>query len=46
MSGEHVHPVDEHRHQNGVIGRMGVAEVRIVVEEGITFPQVRMKSAH
>ena len=43
---EHVHPVDEHRHQDRVIGRMGIAEVRIVVEEGIAFLQVRMKGTH
>ena len=41
-----MHPVDEHRHQDRVIGRMGIAEVRIVVEEGIAFPQVRMKGTH
>ena len=44
--GEHVAAVDEHRHQDGVIGRVGVAEVGVVVEEGVALPQLRMKRAH
>ena len=44
--GEHVHAVYEDRHQDRVIGRMGVAEVRIVVQKGIAFPQVGVKRAH
>ena len=38
--GEQMLALKEYRHQNGVISRMGVAEVWIVVQKGITLGQI------
>ena len=45
-SGEDVLAVDEDGHQDRVVGGVGVAENRVVVEEGVALPQVRMQLAH
>ena len=45
--GEQVLAADEHRHQEGVVGRMGVAAVGVVVEIRIALADVaRMIAAH
>jgi hypothetical protein len=38
--------VDEHRHQNGVVGTMGVAEVYVVVDEGVALGQIGVQLTH
>jgi hypothetical protein len=39
--------VDEHRHQKRVVGRMGVAAIRIVVEISVAFADIaRMVPGH
>ena len=44
--GEQVLAIDEHRHERRVIRRVRVAEIGIVVEEGIALLQVRMQLQH
>ena len=38
--GEEVHALDEDGDQDDVVGRVGVAEVGIVVQEGVTFADI------
>ena len=44
--GEDVLAVDEDRDQDRVVGGVGVAEHRVVVQEGVALAQVRVQLAH
>ena len=44
--GEHMLAVDKHRHQHREIGRMGVAEIGIIVQEGVALGEILMQISH
>ena len=44
--GEEVLAVDEDRHQHRVVGGMGVAEVGVVVQEGVAFGEIVVQLGH
>ena len=43
---EHVLALEEHRNEDRVVGRVRVAEVRVVVEEGVALGEVGVELRH
>ena len=44
--GEQVLAVDEHRHQDRVVGAVSVAEIDVVVQKGVALGEIRVQIAH